>query len=148
VKIGRRVIGLAAVIALCMALAGPASVDTADDAYNEETRLLNAGARDAIPCFDRAIRLNPRLALAYNNRGIAWREKGDLSRAIADFDRATELNPKNARAYGDRGIAQLLLWKDTEAQKDFAKCFELDQGMRKVFELLIEKAKAKHAGKP
>ena len=71
-----------------------------------------------------------------------------LREAVPYFDKAIELNPKNARAYGDRGIAQLLLWKDTEAQKDFAKCFELDQGMRKVFELLIEKANAKHAGKP
>jgi hypothetical protein len=43
VKIGRRVIGLAAVIALCVALAGMASADTTDDAYNEGTRLLNAG---------------------------------------------------------------------------------------------------------
>jgi len=109
---------------------------------------LNVGkVREAIPHFDRANRLKPDDEEIYNFRGTA-RRGGDLTGAIADFDKATELNPKNARAYGDRGIAQLLLWKDTQAQKDFAKCFELDQGMRKVFELLIEKAKAKHAGKP
>ena len=99
----------------------------------------------AIQAFTEAIRLKPDDEEIYNFLGTA-RRGGDLTGAIADFDKATELNPKNARAYGDRGIAQLLLWKDTEAQMDVAKCFELDQGMRKVFELLIEKAKAKHAG--
>jgi tetratricopeptide (TPR) repeat protein len=43
---------------------------------------LNVGkAREAIPYFDRAIRLNPRYTEAYTNRGIAWREKADLSEA-------------------------------------------------------------------
>ncbi|MBF8261964.1 MAG: tetratricopeptide repeat protein, partial [candidate division NC10 bacterium] len=108
----------------------------ADDAYNEGTQLLNVGKpREAIPHFDQAIRLNPRHAEAYTNRGIAWREMGDLSGAITGFDKATELNPKYARAYGDRDITRLLQGKDAEAQKDLAKCFELDQGMRKVFEL-------------
>jgi tetratricopeptide (TPR) repeat protein len=129
-----------------MALAG---VAWADDPYNEATQLLNVGkAREAIPYFDRAIRLNPRDAEAYTNRGIAWREKGDLSRAIADLDNAIKLNPKYARTYGDRGITRLVQGKDAEARQDFARCFDLDPGMRTVFESLIEKARAKHAGKP
>src|SRR6516162_2760697 len=35
----------------------------------------------AIADYDQAIRLNPKLAIAYNNRGNAWRAKGD-DRAI------------------------------------------------------------------
>jgi len=106
---------------------------------------LNVGkAREAIPYFDRAIRLNPRYAEVYTNRGIAWREMGDLSGAIADFDKAIELNP-NDRANGDRGITRLVQGKDAEAQQDFARCFDLDPGMTTA---LIEKARAKHAGKP
>jgi tetratricopeptide (TPR) repeat protein len=129
-----------------MALGG---VGEADDAYNEETQLLNVGkAREAIQHFDQAIRLNPRYTEAYTNRGIAWREKGDLSGAIADLDRATELNLKYAPAYGDRGITRPVWGKDAGAQRDFARCFDLDPGMRTVFESLIEKARAKHAGKP
>ena len=148
-KIGRRVIGLAAVIALCMALAGVAWADPATDANHEGIRLHESGkAREAIPYFDRPIRLNPRDAEAYTNRGIAWPEKGDLSRAIADLDKAIKLNPKYARTHGDRGITRLVQGKDAEAQQDFARCFHLDPGMRTVFESLIEKARAKHAGKP
>lgn len=110
---------------------------------------MNVGkAREAIPHFDQAIRLNPRYTEAYTNRGIAWREMGDLSGAITDFDKAITLNPKYARACGDRGITRLVRGKDAEAQQDFARCFDLDPGMRTVFESLIEKARAKHAGKP
>jgi len=124
-------------------------VGEADDAYNEGTQLLNVGKpREAIPHFDRAIRLNPRYTEAYTNRGIAWREMGDLSGAITGFDKATELNPKYAQAYGDRDITRLPQGKDAEARQDFARCFDLDPGMRTVFESLIEKARAKHAGKP
>ena len=124
---------------------GAGRAGEADDVYNEGTQLSNVGkAREAIPYFDRAIRLNPRYAEAYTNRGIAWREMGDLSGAIADFDKAIELNP-NARANGDRGITRLVQGKDAEAQQDFARCFDLDPGMRTA---LIERTRAKHAGKP
>ena len=109
---------------------------------------MNVGkAREAIPHFDRANRLKPDDEEIYNFRGTA-RRGGDLTGAIADFDKAIKLNPKYAQTYGVRGITRLVQRKDAEAQQDFAKCFELDQGMRKAFELLIEKARAKHAGRP
>ena len=37
-------------------------------------------------------------AVAYNNRGIAYRAKGDNDSAIADYTKAIEINPKFARA--------------------------------------------------
>jgi tetratricopeptide (TPR) repeat protein len=37
----------------------------------------------AIAYYDRAIQLNPAFADAYNNRGAAFRGRGDLDRAIA-----------------------------------------------------------------
>jgi tetratricopeptide (TPR) repeat protein len=45
------------------------------------------------------------LAWAYNNRGLAYRAKGDNDRAIADYDAAIRLDPKDAHAYNNRGIA-------------------------------------------
>jgi Flp pilus assembly protein TadD len=84
--------------------------------------------------------------------GVAWADdpynEGTQRWAITDFDKATELNPKYARAYGDRDITRLLQGKDAGARQDFARCFDLDPGMRTAFESLIEKARAKHAGKP
>jgi len=44
-------------------------------------------------------------ALAYYRRGIAYSDKGDKDRAIADYDRAIEIEPDYALAYYQRGIA-------------------------------------------
>ena len=52
----------------------------------------------AIIDYDEAIRLEPKLALAYHNRGIAWLAKGQYDRAIKDFDQAIRLNPNDALA--------------------------------------------------
>ena len=61
----------------------------------------------AIEHYSRAIELNPRLVEAYNNRGIAYRAKGEVDRAIADYDKTIELNPKYAEAYYNRGAAYI-----------------------------------------
>jgi tetratricopeptide (TPR) repeat protein len=46
-----------------------------------------------------------KLAEAFNNRGMAYRLKGDLDRAIADYNQAIKLNSKFAQAYNNRGVA-------------------------------------------
>ncbi len=42
----------------------------------------------AIQDFDQAILLDPRDAFAYNNRGLAYRNRGEVDRAIKDYDQA------------------------------------------------------------
>lgn len=41
--------------------------------------------------------------MAYNNRGIAYRNNQQHEKAIIDFTRAIELSPKYANAYTNRG---------------------------------------------
>ena len=53
--------------------------------------------------FDQSIRLNPKFANPYSNRGRVWRAKGDNERAIRDFDEAVRLNPDLVRSYTHRG---------------------------------------------
>ena len=48
----------------------------------------------AIADFSEAIRLNPKYAKAYNNRGLAYKEKGQLDKANQDFAKAKELGHK------------------------------------------------------
>lgn len=47
----------------------------------------------------------PKDAAGYNSRGIAYLNKGNLDRAIADYDMAIKLNPKYEYAYFNRGNA-------------------------------------------
>ena len=58
----------------------------------------------AIADYTEAIRLDPKDAKAYYNRGVAYGEKGERDKAIADFTEAIRLNPKMAWAYIFRGV--------------------------------------------
>jgi tetratricopeptide (TPR) repeat protein len=46
-----------------------------------------------------------KLAEAFNNRGVAYRVKGDHERAVQDYGQAIKLNAKFAAAYINRGVA-------------------------------------------
>lgn len=59
----------------------------------------------AVNNFNKAITLNPQLAVAYLNRGLVWMKKGEYDSAICDFDKAVGLNPRYAEAYLHRGHA-------------------------------------------
>jgi len=69
---------------------------------------------------------------AYNNRGFAYIQKGELDQAIADFDKAIELDPELAEAYNDRGYAYYLKGEVAKAVSDFEKCIELSNDPRLV----------------
>src|SRR5882724_10035228 len=53
----------------------------------------------AIADYNEAIRLDPKNAAAYNNRGFAYGQKGDYDKALADFSEAIRLKPDYAVAY-------------------------------------------------
>src|SRR5580700_8435230 len=64
------------------------------------------------------------LAIAYNNRGWAYINKGDYESAIADYDQAIRLKPDYPEAYNGRGIAH-----DDKAEYDRAIA-DYDQAIR------------------
>ena len=72
-------------------------------ASDEQARILDR----AIVDFTQAIRLELNNAMNYNERGSAYRDKGDYDRAIADFTQATRLNPNFAAAYNNLGSAYM-----------------------------------------
>jgi len=69
------------------------------------------------------------LSLAYYNRGLAYNQKGDPDRAIADFNKAIELNPNFAVAYGMRGVAYDHKGDPDRAIADYSKAIELDPNL-------------------
>ena len=58
------------------------------------------GATSTAPLadYEQALKLDPKYALAYLNRGLLWHARKDYDRAIADFDQAIRLAPDNAAA--------------------------------------------------
>jgi tetratricopeptide (TPR) repeat protein len=65
-------------------------------------------------------------ATAYRLRGVAYRDKGHLDRAIADFSEAIGLNPLLASAYHDRGVAYRARGDQRRAIADYADAIRLD----------------------
>jgi tetratricopeptide (TPR) repeat protein len=66
------------------------------------------------------------LAWAYVNRGIAYHDKDDYDRAVADYTQAIKLDPKDAFAYNDRGNAYRDNGDNDRAIADFNQAIQLD----------------------
>ena len=74
-------------------------------------RLLHArrgyGARDtAVGDYDEAIRLDPRYASAFNNRGSVWLSTGKYDHAVDDYDEEMRCISQVAQAIIDAAISK------------------------------------------
>jgi len=105
------------------------------DAYNNRgLDYANLGKYDkAIEDFNKAIELNPDLAVAYYNRGNTYAELGEYDRAIKDYDKAIELNKDYTVAYNNRGFAYVGLGKYNRAIEDFNKAIKLNPDDAKAY---------------
>ena len=72
----------------------------------------------ALQCFNKAIRLNDELSVAYNRRGLYYLGINDLSSAIVDFSKAVKYNQFNAEAINNLGLGYMM-------DEDFARAEEL-----------------------
>ena len=66
------------------------------------------------------------MVLAYLNRGVAWRRKGGVARALADLNDAIRLDPANARAYNERGLAWTAKGDVEQAIADYSESLRHD----------------------
>jgi tetratricopeptide (TPR) repeat protein len=101
---------------------------------------------EAILCYDRALKIEPRSELAWKNKGIALDAKGDYKEAHFCFEEALKINP-NLQIYSDKiqvGLEKLgrntsigvrfTKARKQEPQKDVAYCSSCmrDRGMKDV----------------
>jgi len=49
--------------------------------------------------------LDPKYTLAYYNRALVWRDKGELDRAVADYTEAIKLDASDPDFFNNRGVA-------------------------------------------
>jgi tetratricopeptide (TPR) repeat protein len=81
---------------------------------------------EAIEAFNKAIELNPKDAVAYNNRGAAYGQTGNYKQQIEDSSKALQLNPKDAVAFNNRGVAYGELGNHEQEIEDCSKAIELN----------------------
>jgi Flp pilus assembly protein TadD len=101
--------------------------------YRGNTYLLGSDLDRAIADYTQAIEVNPEMAWAWNNRGVAHVKKGDVEQEIADFTRAIEVRPDWAEAYVNRGVAYGEMGRVVEAEADLGRALELakDEELRR-----------------
>jgi tetratricopeptide (TPR) repeat protein len=83
----------------------------------------------AIADFTKAIRINPKFALAYRGRGEAQYRKGDFDGAIADLNKVIDLAPNSALADGAfaaRGAAKQQKGNTAGAIADYTAAIQLN----------------------
>lgn len=79
---------------------------------SEATKLVNEGGAafkmgryaEALQYYDRALKIDPHLALAWSERGVALGKLGRLDEAGQSFDRALEINPRDALTWVNKGV--------------------------------------------
>ncbi len=117
---------LAILVGVSLWLAVP-TTDTAVSANNEGVTYNEQGQYDkAIAAFNKALELDPNLALAYSNRAWTYIELRQYGQAIDDCNKALELDPKLALAYNNRGLAYIRLDQYQQGVNDCTKAIQLD----------------------
>jgi predicted Zn-dependent protease len=78
-------------------------------AYNVAEILFVAGkSDDAVKYYDMAIKINPKFAKSYMQKGYAYLNKGDMKKAIASFKQFLEIAPDSPEADGVREVIKSL----------------------------------------
>ncbi|MEW6263022.1 MAG: tetratricopeptide repeat protein [Thermodesulfobacteriota bacterium] len=127
---GARIIKLVGAGLMMILLSLQAQAGGMDDYLAGREAAKNRQMDEAIKLYTKAIdsgELKEKdLAQAYNSRGNAWFDKGDLDQAIADYTRAIEADPKNGYAYYSRAFAHDHKGQADKAISDFTKAIEIN----------------------
>jgi tetratricopeptide (TPR) repeat protein len=82
--------------------------------------------KDSMSLWNHVIRVEPKAAYAYNNRGTVRESRGDLEGAIADFTEALRLDSSSFQAYANRAVARQQKGDIDGALSDYDEALRLD----------------------
>jgi len=111
----------AAIAAIALACATGALADA-----EKECQGLSGTPDQNIVACSQVIKADSQAARTYFNRGLAYQDKGEFDRAIADFDKVIALDPKDADSYIFRGLAYQGQGDLDRAIVDYRKALELE----------------------
>ncbi len=89
----------------------------------------------ALADYNQVLRIDPKYALAYNNRGyLKMQRLNDVNGALADFNRSISINPNFATAYNNRAFLKEEKLNDFNgALADYGKSLQIDPTDAKVY---------------
>jgi tetratricopeptide (TPR) repeat protein len=97
------------------------------EAYSRAKAAFTAGdAAGVIAWLTKAVELDPKFALALNDRAVTYMLSKRLDLALPDINAAIQLEPKNAMFWMNRGYAYAVAGQVDNAMKDFDKAIEVN----------------------
>ena len=75
----------------------------------------------------------PNLAVAFMNRGLAYKNKSQFDRAIADYSEAIRIKPDNAQVFNNRGNAYFFKGQWDRAIEDYDDAIRLQPDLAEAF---------------
>jgi hypothetical protein len=84
--------------------------------------------RDAVGCFEAALRADPDFVSAHYNRAVALMRLGETPEAIRAFERAAKLEPQHYEAHRALGFLWLAQGERGRALDHLARTYELRRG--------------------
>ena len=95
-----RVPAILGALLLVAATAAPLAADEREDAKHQVEfgiKVAQLGLwREALSHWERAAKLDPTYAPAYNNLAIGYEQQGEFEKARVAYEKALQLNPNNA----------------------------------------------------
>lgn len=89
--------------------------------------LFKKNYTEAIDNYDKALKISLDYTKAYNNKGLAYRNKGEYDKAIEAYDKAIRINPNLEGAYCNRGDAYCLKGKYDKAIENYKQAINIIQ---------------------
>jgi lipoprotein NlpI len=94
--------------------------ESLDDPLKDADTAMKAKQLDkALSLAEKAVKLDPRAASAYQMRGIVHFKLGHIAPSIADFDKAIELEPKRKAGHWQRGISYYYAGRFEDGRRQF-----------------------------
>ena len=88
-------------------------------------KLVLTNKKEAMVFFRQAIKLSPKNATGFFERGVSYQTLQKHEQAIREYDQAIELDPQNVQAYFNRGVAHQTLGNPEKAVQDFKRVVEI-----------------------
>lgn len=89
--------------------------------------------KEVIERYNKALSIDPKFALAYTGRGVAYHGLGQYEKAIEEHTEAIRINPENATFYYNRGRSFQELSKHQQALDDFEEAIRINPNNAKLY---------------
>lgn len=102
--------------------------DITKDVYGARAVIMlkQGKVMEALADLDQALKLDPKYADGYKNRGAAYGLLGRNQQALDDFSQALKLSPQSIDAYVNRALVNINLQRMQDAFKDVEEALSLD----------------------